>query len=85
MKKNDYNGPKSAAEYYRIWSMSGYRGQQKFRGHTNFVNTYNSKPFNSDNVFLWRFPEPYVNGILGKAHHFVKLYGMNIKFLTVVL
>jgi hypothetical protein len=65
--------------------MSGYRGQQKFRGQTNFVNTYISKPFNSDNVFLWRFPEQYVNGILGKVYHFIKLYGMNIRFLTSVL
>lgn len=55
MKSKDYKGPKSAAEYYRIWSTSGYRGQQKFRAHTNFDNTYASKPFNSDNVFLWRY------------------------------
>jgi hypothetical protein len=56
MIDKNYKGPKSAVEYYRIWSISGYRGQQKFKAHTNFDNTYYSKPFNFDNLFLWRYP-----------------------------
>jgi hypothetical protein len=27
---------KDASDYYRIWSMSGYLGQQKLRSNTNF-------------------------------------------------
>jgi hypothetical protein len=26
----------SASDYYRLWSMSGYLGQQKLRSNTNF-------------------------------------------------
>jgi hypothetical protein len=55
-----YKGPRTAAEFYGVWSMSGYRGQQKFRAHTNFDNTNFLKPHNSDNIFLWRYPANYV-------------------------
>lgn len=62
--------------------MSGYRGQQKIRGNTNFDNSYYYNPQSSDNVFLYRFSQDYVEGILGKAHQLIKLYGWNIRHLT---
>lgn len=79
---SNYNGPKSAAEFYGIWSISGYQGQQKFRAHTNFDNTYYSKPTNSDNVFLWRYSDNYVRGVIGKVSGLIKLYGWNIKYIN---
>lgn len=58
-KEKGYNGPLSASEYYGIWSMSGYRGQQKIRAHTNFDNNYYHNPQSSDNVFLYRYSQEY--------------------------
>lgn len=34
MGKSEYLSPSSA--YYKLWSMSGYNGVQKFRSFTNF-------------------------------------------------
>ncbi len=42
---------KDAADYYKIWTMNGYLGQQKFRSHTS----YDTK--NHDNLFLRLFSE----------------------------
>ncbi len=67
-QSKDYTGPRSAAEYYGIWSMSGYRGQQKIRMHTNFDNSYYYNPQSSNNVFLYRYSIEYTEGILGKAN-----------------
>jgi hypothetical protein len=84
-KGKDYNGPMSASEYYGIWSMSGYRGQQKIRAHTNFDNNYYLNPQSSDNVFLYRFSQDYTEGILGKANQLIKLYNWNIRHFTDLL
>jgi mannosyltransferase OCH1-like enzyme len=58
-KEKGYDGPLTANEYYGIWSMSGYRGQQKIRAHTNFDNNYYRNPQSSDNVFLYRYSQEY--------------------------
>jgi hypothetical protein len=58
-KEKDYDGPRSASEYYGLWSMSGYRGQQKIRIHSNFDNNYYENPQSSDNVFLYRYSQEY--------------------------
>lgn len=42
---------KDASDYYKIWSMNGYLGQQKFRSHTS----YDTK--NHDNLFLRLYSE----------------------------
>ena len=81
-RNTNYNGPKSGAEFYGVWSISGYLSQQKFSAHTNFDNTYYSKPHNSDNVFLWRYSDDYVRGVIGKASGLIKLYGWNIKYIN---
>uniref|UniRef100_A0A1J3K3S6 Uncharacterized protein n=1 Tax=Noccaea caerulescens TaxID=107243 RepID=A0A1J3K3S6_NOCCA len=81
-REKGYKGPLSAAEYYGIWSLSGYRGQQKIRIHTNFDNSYYINPQSSDNVFLYRYPQSYTEGILGKANQLIKLYNWNIRHLT---
>jgi hypothetical protein len=52
---NSKVGPQSAPEYYGIWSMSGFRGQQKFRPHTNYIKNNFRNPYSSDNVFLYRY------------------------------
>ena len=80
-----YEGPRSAPEWYGLWSMSGYRGQQKFRSHTNYDNTNHIKTKNSDNPFFWRQSLEYVEGIVGKVRHWAKLYGMNVKYIEKVL
>lgn len=67
-KGKDYKGPRSSAEYYRIWSMSGYRGQQKIRINTNFDNSYYHNPQSSNNVFFYRYSIEYTEGILGKSN-----------------
>jgi hypothetical protein len=81
-KDPNYSGPKSASEYYGIWSMSGYRGQQKIRINTNFDNSYYANPQSSDNVFLYRYSQEYTEGILGKANQLIKLYNWNIIHLN---
>jgi hypothetical protein len=58
--------------------MSGYRGQQKIRTHTNFDNSYYYNQKSSDNVFLYRYSQEYTEGILGKASQMIKLYSWNI-------
>ena len=58
-RANGYDGPRSAAEYYGIWSLSGYRGQQKIRINTNFDNSYYKNPKSSDNVFFYRYSIEY--------------------------
>lgn len=78
----DYKGPRTAAEFYGIWSMSGYRGQQKIRINTNFDNSYYLNPQSSDNVFLYRYSQEYAESILGRANQMVKLYNWNIRHLT---
>jgi hypothetical protein len=59
-KEVNYRGPRSCAEYYGVWSMSGYLGQQKLRSFTNFDNTYNFSPHSDENVYLWRYSIEYV-------------------------
>lgn len=75
-------GAKSAAEYYGVWSMSGYRGQQKFRPHTNFDRINYLNPYSSNNLFLYRNSQAYVDGIVGKVNQFGKLYSWSIKHLN---
>ncbi len=65
--------------------MSGYRGQQKIRAYSNFDNNYYINPQSSDNVFLYRFSQDYVEGILGKAKQLIKLYNWNIHHFTDLL
>lgn len=60
LKDVNYRGPRSCAEYYGVWSMSGYLGQQKLRSFTNFDNTYNFSPHSDGNVYLWRYSIEYV-------------------------
>ena len=81
-KEKDYDGPRSASEYYGLWSMSGYRGQQKIRINSNFDNNYYENPQSSDNVFLYRYSQEYTEGVLGKANQMIKLYNWNIRHLT---
>lgn len=60
--------------------MSGYRGEQKFRAHTNFDNTNYQKPHNSDNIFIWRYPDNYVRSIVGDVDYLAKVY--DVKYLN---
>lgn len=61
-----------ASDYYRIWSMSGYLGQQKFRGNTNLENKGSD-----DHHFIYRYSQDYVEGLLGKVRHIAKFYSQN--------
>ena len=78
----DYQGPRTAAEFYGIWSLSGYRGQQKIRINTNFDNSYYVNPQSSDNVFLYRHSQAYTESVLGRTNQMVKLYNWNVRHLT---
>ena len=62
---------------YGLWSVSGYREQQKFRAYTNFDFTYN-KHYNDKNIYLWRYSDSYVQGLIGNITHLVKLYHWNV-------
>lgn len=77
-----YKGPKSAHQYYGIWSMSGYRGQQKFRPHTNFDLNNFRNPYSSDNPFLYRYSKEYADGIIGEVNQLGKLYSWTIRHLN---
>ena len=61
-----------ASDYYKIWSMSGYLGQQKLRYNTNYANF--AENGNDNNVFLTRYSQDYVEGLMGKIKHFLKFY-----------
>lgn len=66
-----------ASDYYKIWSMSGYLGQQKLRSNTNFEN-----PGSEDNLFVYRYSQEYVEGLIGKIRHVAKFYSSHNRELT---
>jgi hypothetical protein len=75
--QNNVTGWEGASDYYKIWSMSGYLGQQKFRRNLNLEN-----PGSEDNFFIYRYSQEYVEGIIGKVHHLAKFYSQNNQELT---
>ena len=75
---------KQASDYYKIWSINGYRGQQKFRGHYNFDNTYDFR-FNEHNTFLFHESVEYVEGLVGKVNQLGKLYSWGLKSLNEIV
>jgi hypothetical protein len=75
-------GPQSAPEYYGVWSMSGFRGQQKFRPHTNYDKNSFRDPYSYDNFFLYRYSKEYTDGVIGKVHEMGKFYRWTIRHLT---
>lgn len=64
-----------ASDYYRLWSMNGYLGQQKFRSHTSYDTN------NHDNLFLRLFSEEDAQEMVGRTFHLTKLYNYPVKFL----
>lgn len=62
---------KGACDYYKLWSMSGYLGQQKFRSSTNY-----DRPGSDDHTLLYRYPQSFSEGLIGKVRHLTKLYGI---------
>lgn len=71
-KEEELKGNKQwqgASDYYRIWSVSGYLGQQKLRSNVNF-----EKEGSNDNPFVYRYSQAYVEGLIGKIHHITKFY-----------
>jgi hypothetical protein len=60
----------SASDYYKIWSMNGYLGQQKLRHNTNY-----NRPGSFDNSIVYHYSYEYLEGLIGKIKHVVKFYG----------
>ena len=67
----------SASDYYKLWSMSGYLGQQKLRSNTNF-----ERPGEQDNLFVYRYSQDYTEGLLGKVRHLAKFYSNHNRALS---
>jgi hypothetical protein len=70
----------SASDYYRVWSMSGYLGQQKLRSNTNFDDH-----FSEDNKLVYRYSQAYAEGLVGKIRHLVKFYSQHNKELSLLV
>jgi hypothetical protein len=64
-----------ASDYYKIWSMNGYMGQQKFRSHTSYDTN------NHDNLFIRIYSEKDAEDIIGKTLYLTKLYNYPAKYL----
>jgi len=67
----------SASDYYKVWSISGYLGQQKLRANTNF-----DSPGSQDNKLLYMYSQEYAEGLVGKIRHLVKFYSQHNKQLN---
>lgn len=67
----------SASDYYKIWSMNGYLGQQKLRANTNF-----DRPGGDDNNIVYQYSQDYVEGITGKIRQVAKFYGYHNREMT---
>lgn len=71
------NGSKeyvSASDYYKVWSISGYIGPQKFRSNTNF-----DEPGSQDNKLVYMYSQEYAEGLVGKIRHLIKFYSQHNK------
>lgn len=56
-------------DFYKIWSISSFLGEFKLGSFTNYDNK-DKKGFNH---YLTRYPQTYVEGILGKIYFLVKI------------
>jgi hypothetical protein len=66
----------SASDYYKVWSMNGFLGQQKLRDLMNY-----EKPWTVDPKFIYRYSQDYVEEVIGKINHFFKFFGGEGKFM----
>jgi len=56
-------------DYYKLWTMSSFLGLFKFRDYTNYDNNDRY----GEHYYLTRYPQEYVEGIIGKIHFFIKI------------
>lgn len=64
-----------AADYYKMWSMNGYLGQQKFTRHTSYEGG------GHDNPYLRQYSQDDAEKMLGKVLHIVKLFNYPVRYL----
>jgi hypothetical protein len=70
----------SASNYYKIWSMNGFIGQQKLRIFMNYENHWSF-----DQRFIYRYSQEYVEGVIGKINHLTKIFGGEGRFVTIFM
>lgn len=84
-QEDNYTGPKTAAEHYQVWSISGAQGPLKldlsFASQSNEKGELNPK----SNSLIWRYPRSYSESIVGKIHKFGRLYHTNTAQLLKIL
>lgn len=68
------------SKYYKIWSMNGYFGVQKFRSFAKIENIDGQ-----DNFFLTNDPLSDVEKVMGMPFKAVKFFGMESKLLSFFL
>jgi hypothetical protein len=67
----------SASDYYKVWSMNGFLGQQKLRDLTNY-----EKPWTGDPKFMYRYSQEYAEEVIGKVNHFYKIFSREGRHIT---
>jgi hypothetical protein len=64
----------SAGDYYKVWSMNGFLGQQKLRDTMNY-----EQPWTGDPKFVYRYSQDYAEKALGKVNYLFKFYSLEGK------
>jgi len=77
LQKNGSTAVSPGTKYYKLWSMNGYFGVQKFRSFANIENIDSQ-----DNYFLTHNSLSDVEDIIGQPYKLVKFYGMESKLLS---
>lgn len=73
----NYAGPKSAPEFYRVWSISGSQGPLKLDNGFASLVSLKGEINTKSNTLIWRYPKEYAEGIIGKVSKLGKLYHIN--------
>lgn len=76
-KESNYTGPTTAAEYYRVWSISGKQGPLKLDRSFASINNEKSDIDPKSNTLIWRYPRNYTEGIIGKINKLSRIYHTN--------
>lgn len=56
----NYKGPKSAPEFYKVWSISGAQGPLMLDGGFGSLSVEKGSVHPKSNTLIWRYPREYL-------------------------
>lgn len=68
-----YSSVKNAADYYKVWSINGFTGLQKFRYYNDYTFSFNDDIDNDPHSFYESSIE-FNDATIGKVYKGIKLY-----------